>query len=245
MNESAQPDVSVVIPTLQEGKYLQRCLQSLQEQSYTCFEVIIVDGGSTDETLDIARAYGARIVPAPGSTLVTARQIGVEVAQGEIIVGADADTTYPAEHLARIVSAFQRHREIVAVGGIAIFEPDPWWCHLIWRISYTITSLIYRLTGHVVYLAASNMSFRKAAFEQTGGYTMYLEAAGDELDILAKLKKAGRIFFDPQLVVYPSSRRARAGFLAYYLHYGVIGYVLAYALSRHFKRIVIKYQPVR
>jgi glycosyltransferase involved in cell wall biosynthesis len=245
MAKDISPFVSVVIPTLQEGKYLRRTLESLARQSYPRYEIIVVDGGSTDETLDIAREFGTTIVPAPGSTMVIARQIGAKAARGEIIAGADADTCYPEDHLARLVANFERDARIVAVGGIGVFEPEPWWCYRIWIATYFIYMAIYWLTGSVVYVAASNFSYKKAAFEQIGGYTTYLEVAGDELDILAKLKKAGKVALDTQLVVYPSSRRARYGFFSYYLRFGIIGYGFGYLLARVFKRIVIKYTPVR
>jgi glycosyltransferase involved in cell wall biosynthesis len=245
MKNTAEPRVSIVIPTLQEGKYLRRCLESLAKQSYTNHEVLVVDGGSTDETLAIARAFEVMLIAAPGSTLVTARQLGVEASGGEIIIGADADTVYPPDHIARVVADFGRDAGIVAVGGAGIFEPEPWWCSAIWRLTYAIYAMVYWLTGRVVYVAAFNLSFRKSAFVEAGGYTTYLEAGGDEIDILAKLKKTGRILFDSGLAVYPSSRRAKGGFLSYYLRHGVIGYGLAYLLAQHCKRNVIKYQPVR
>src|SRR5262245_3302736 len=155
------PFVSIVIPTLQEGKYLSRCLASLAKQSYANCETIIVDGGSNDETLIIAREFGARILTAPGLTMVAARQIGAEAARGEIIVGADADTSYPENHIACVVEHFARHPDIVAVGGVGVFEPEPWWCHRIWIATYTVYATIYRLTGLVAYVAASNLSYRR------------------------------------------------------------------------------------
>jgi glycosyltransferase involved in cell wall biosynthesis len=243
MKDPATPLVSIVIPTLQEGKYIRRCLASLVNQSYEPHEVLVVDGGSTDGTLEIAHAFGVTVISAPGSTLVTARQLGVEAAGGEIIVGADADTVYPRDHIERVVADLER--DAVAVGGVGIFEPDPWWCAAIWRLTYALYTTVYRLTGKVLYVAAFNLSFKKSAFVEAGGYTTYLEAGGDEIDILAKLKKTGKIAFDPALAVYPSSRRAQGGCLSYYLRYGIIGYGLAYLLAQRYKRTVIKYQPVR
>ena len=245
MSENNLPFVSVVIPTLQEGRYIRRCLDSLANQSYPHYEIIVVDGGSTDDTLAIARSCGVRVIQAPGSTVVTARQLGVESAAGTIIVGADADTFYPADYIAHVVADFARDPRIVAVGGIAVFEPKPWWCYQIWIATYCIYTTIYRLTGKVVYVAASNFAYTKAAFEQVGGYTTYLEVGGDELDILRKLKQAGTILHDTQLIVYPSSRRARYGFFSYYWRFGIFGYGVGYLLSRKFKRIVIPYTPVR
>jgi len=244
-SENVAPFVSVVIPTLQEGKYLSRCLTSLTQQSYPHYEIIIVDGGSTDDTLAIAQAFGVKLLLAPESTVVTARQLGAEIASGTIIAGADADTFYPVDYIAHVVADFARDARIVAVGGIGVFEPEPWWCYQIWIFTYFINTTLYQLTGKVGYVAASNFAYTKAAFEQVGGYTTYLEVGGDELDMLGKLKKAGTVLYDAQLIVYPSSRRARNGFFSYYLRFGIIGYALGYFLSRKFKRIVIKYTPVR
>lgn len=245
MSEDKLPFVSVVIPTLQEGKYIRRCLDSLSNQSYPHYEIIVVDGGSTDDTVAIAQEFGARIIHAPGSTVVTARQFGVESAVGTIIVGADADTFYPATYIVHVLADFARDPRIVAVGGIGVFEPEPRWCYQIWIATYFVYTTIYRLTGNVVYVAASNFAYTKAAFEQVGGYTKYLEVGGDELDILRKLKQAGTILHDTQLIVYPSSRRARYGFFSYYWRFGIFGYGVGYLLSRKFKRIVIPYTPVR
>src|SRR5262249_20592918 len=134
---------------------------------------------------------------------------------------------------------------VVAVAGVALFEPDPWWCYWIWIATYSFYTAIYRLTGRVVYVAALNFAYTRAAFDKVGGYTLYLEGAGDELDILAKLRRVGRVVLDTRLIVYPSSRRARLGFFSYYLRFGIIGYGVGYLLSRAFRRIVIKYTPVR
>ena len=58
----ARPLVSVVVPSYQQGRFLEQALRSVLEQEYEPLEVIVVDGGSSDETLSIAREFGAPLV---------------------------------------------------------------------------------------------------------------------------------------------------------------------------------------
>ena len=90
--------ISVIIPALNEEKYLPDCLKSLRNQDYSGpYEIIIADNGSADNTVRIAHDFNARVVPCPEKKSVFyARQIGADAAQGDIIAQADADTLYPA-----------------------------------------------------------------------------------------------------------------------------------------------------
>ena len=79
--------ISIVIPALNEEKYLPDCLQSLRNQDYTgSYEIIIADNGSTDGTVRVAQKFMARVVPcAEKKSVFYARQIGADFAQGDII----------------------------------------------------------------------------------------------------------------------------------------------------------------
>jgi glycosyltransferase involved in cell wall biosynthesis len=94
MIEASLPSISVVIPTLNSGRYLSECLQSLIIQDYPreLLEIIVVDGGSQDQTLDIARQYGAEQVLE--NLLVTGeagKARGVSHATNDLILMVDSD----------------------------------------------------------------------------------------------------------------------------------------------------------
>lgn len=242
---SINPHVSVVIPTLNEEKYLKRCLESLKNQTFKDFEIIVSDGGSKDSTQKIARQYHARVISHPNSTITLARQLGTMEGKGSIIVGADADTAYPPDHLQKIINDFQKDNKYVVVGGGGVFERNPWWIYAWWKCMYYVLGHLFTLFGWVLYIPAFNLSFKKAAFLKIGGYRTYIDFGGDEMDILERLKKIGKAYFDIHLNPYPSSRRARVGFLQLLIKHSIIDYYLGYVLSKIFRRPIIKGQPVR
>ena len=88
--------VSVIVPVYNTEKYLKRCLESIQEQSYTNLEVICIDDGSTDNSRDILKKYATEdsrfiIIHKLNGGLVSARKEGVKKAQGKYICHIDSD----------------------------------------------------------------------------------------------------------------------------------------------------------
>jgi len=90
-------NASIVIPTLNEEKYLPKLLESIKRQTFKDYEVIVADAGSTDKTKKIAKKYGAKVVkggmPGPG------RNRGAEVAKGKILFFFDSDVKLPPNFL--------------------------------------------------------------------------------------------------------------------------------------------------
>lgn len=245
MAQNNQPFLSVVIPSINEEKYLPRCLSSIAQQTYKNYEIIVSDGGSTDKTVEIAKKYGAKVVVNKNTNVTQARQKGAEVATGEIIVCADADTTYHPNRLEKIVYDFQKDERIVAVGGGGIFEKKPLWYYIYWKIFYFFLTWIWKIFKVALYIPALNLSFKREAFKKIGEYNVYLDFGGDELDIVARLKKVGKVYFDPDLIAFPSSRRATVGFLKFFFKQFLIDYLFNYYVAKLFKKTIIKAKPVR
>lgn len=91
------PSITIVIPTLNCGKVIEKCLHSISTQDYPPhkLETIISDGGSTDNTIQIAQKFNTKIVKNPLKTGEAGKAIGVKKASGEIIALIDSDNILP------------------------------------------------------------------------------------------------------------------------------------------------------
>ena len=98
--------VSVIIPTLNEGKALPICLRSIDAQSYEHMEVIVVDSGSRDGTREAASEAGATIVDYPGRPL-GARYEGLLRSKGELVLLLDADQVLFDDTVQRAIAAIE------------------------------------------------------------------------------------------------------------------------------------------
>lgn len=169
----------MVIPALNEEENLQVCLSSLQAQTRLADEIIIVDNESDDATVKVAQDFGARVLSFPRSpqyygNIGLVRQLGVEKATGEIIVGTDADCTFPSDHLAKIERKFQSNPDLVLLSGPVYVSNTP----DLWTSFFMSTVFFYNTNFHKSYWAAwgipafrgTNTIFRKAAFMSTEGY---------------------------------------------------------------------------
>ncbi len=232
---------SIVIPAFNEEFYLADCLTSLAEQDYPgIFEVIVVDNNSNDETAALARAAGATVVFEPDRGVCQARQRGTESATGEIIVSADADTIYQPNWLSNIERWFQRNPGGIAVGGPCYFHDGPRWGLALQRMLFGAVAFVHRSGGPVLYITATNFAFRKDAFT---GYDLRLAQGGDELDLLRRLRKCGKVAFDPDNSTRTSARRMDEGVVYNFAVSFFWYYILGYALNRLFGRPVLGMAP--
>lgn len=114
MNE--YPFVSIVIPTKNEAALLPQCLKSIKQLSYPRdrVEIIIADGLSTDDTVKIAQAYGAKVVTNPKQTEAPGRNVGFSASKGKLIAFSDADCIMNPYWLENAVKFFEDE----SVGGV-------------------------------------------------------------------------------------------------------------------------------
>jgi glycosyltransferase involved in cell wall biosynthesis len=108
--------VSIVIPTLNEEKYLPSLLQSLQEQTLSDFEIIVADANSQDATREIAGSYGCQVVA--GGRIAQGRNAGARHAGGEFILFLDADITVAPAFLDELMHKVHKKNLDVASGFI-------------------------------------------------------------------------------------------------------------------------------
>lgn len=117
--------VSVVLPAYNEEKILARCLASLESQTITPYEIIVVDNNSTDATAQIAKDHGVIVISEARQGIAWARDAGFHTASGDIIARMDADCIAPPEWIERITGYYQstpqqEWRAITGTGYYAI-----------------------------------------------------------------------------------------------------------------------------
>jgi glycosyltransferase involved in cell wall biosynthesis len=111
------PRVSVVIPCYNHAHYLGDAIRSVLNQTYSDFEAIVIDDGSSDNTRQVGESFGDQIryIYQENAGLSAARNTGIHAARGELIALLDADDLYEADFLKLIVDQFDMHPDADAV----------------------------------------------------------------------------------------------------------------------------------
>jgi glycosyltransferase involved in cell wall biosynthesis len=118
---SSGPLVSIVTPTLNMGRFLEETIRSVLEQDYPRIEYVVIDGGSTDDTLQILRRYEGRLryVSDPDNGQADAVNRGFSLTTGALFAFLNADDTYLPGAVSAAVAAFADHPEAGMVYGDA------------------------------------------------------------------------------------------------------------------------------
>jgi glycosyltransferase involved in cell wall biosynthesis len=163
---------SFVIPALNEENCIANCIRSIQSQTESPFEVIVVDNGSADQTYEIARQLGCVVVCEAKLGLSHARNKGAEVARGDVLCFIDADGVLVSNWLRSAKHYFSSPR-IGAVSGLSIYVHRSL-MKGIWYNTYALVSSGSALLSNFLFsrmiFAGNNLAIRREIFWQIGGY---------------------------------------------------------------------------
>lgn len=202
--------ISIIIPTYNEEHYLGKTLESIKNLQTDGFsiEVLVVDGGSTDKTVEVAKAYGVTVLRVAHRGIGFARQQGLLMSKGEIIAYTDADTIVPSTWLDMIVSTLKAPGVVGVYGTFRV--PDGWWVYRFY-INYLQPPLVQALYFIKFHLGpGQNMGFWRAKALSVGGFDQALQLFED-FDILTKLSLTGNVLYVGNLCVVSSGRRGNEG----------------------------------
>lgn len=184
--------ITVVTPVLNRVRVIGDCLASVAAQTHPDVEHVVVDGGSTDGTLETARAgvrSGGRVLTGPDRGLYDAINKGIAVATGDVVGTLGADDVYAApETLLRVSSAFEATGADVIHGNLLYVRDDLTTVVRVWRSSRFRQGRFLRgwMPPHPTFFA------RRELFERLGGYDLRLRIAAD-YELMLRFFEHGRV----------------------------------------------------
>jgi glycosyltransferase involved in cell wall biosynthesis len=196
--------VSVIIPAYNAARYITDAIESVLGQSYPPSEVIVVDDGSTDETVEIVRRYGDRIILLQQCNRgpAAARNAGIGRASGEFIAFLDADDVWTSRNLELQVGMLTEHPEYVLTYGHVrrftgspspeIYRATP--CNNSWPQGDVSVALIRDTIW-----ATCAAVVRRRVLTRTGGFDEALRI-GEDYDLWLRIAAVGPVGYVPYYV---------------------------------------------
>lgn len=217
--------VSIIIITRNRPFLLRHCIEQVLSQPYLHKEIIVVDSSSNDESVRVLAQYPQVIslrLHGQRNNMPQARNEGIAASSGNIVAFLDDDSMANHNWLEALLNAY-RDETVGAVGGRVISMPEPY-CNEVSGPPCLVVSPSGRIKGkgvglvsmdqvEVDHLVGCNMSFRREALEQVGGFdsNYTLSNLREETDLCVRMKKSGwRIVFTPEMAVVHFSARAQS-----------------------------------
>ena len=212
--------ISLIATVLNEGDNIRGVFESIKRQTRPPDEIVIVDGGSRDDTLAIMRRYAAelplRLFVEEGCNISRGRNRAIAEAKGDIIAVTDAGVRLTESWLEKISAPFLADPSLNAVGGF--FHADP---QTAFEVALGATTLpLEDEIDNATFLPSSrSIAFRKSAAEHIGAYPEWLDFCEDLVFDLRLRSHGGSFAFAPDALVYFRPRRNLRQFYRQYFLY--------------------------
>jgi glycosyltransferase involved in cell wall biosynthesis/2-polyprenyl-3-methyl-5-hydroxy-6-metoxy-1,4-benzoquinol methylase len=183
----SHPTISVVLPTYNHAAYVSSALESVQRQTFSDVEIVVVDDGSSDETLQLSKSFAERNAKIPieivsqsneGAAAAINRAVGI--AAGDFIAVLNSDDFYHPERLSRLHHALHQCDSLLAFSGVELVNAegrpipkgDPYADRLREKVDSALRypRLEYALLDFNVALSSGNLFFRRELFDMVGGF---------------------------------------------------------------------------
>jgi len=189
-------DFSIIIPARNEEMNIGNCLDSINAMNFDAdrFEVLLIDNGSTDGTVEVVRNKGARVFVKPDATISALRNFGASQAEGEVLAFIDADCTVASDWLSE-ASRYLGNQEVSCFGGPPGIPADATWVQKAW---FKVREKKEQVE-EVEWLESMNMFIPRQIFFSSEGFNEKLVTCED-YDLSLRLRRFGRIVADRRIV---------------------------------------------
>ncbi|SEJ11926.1 Glycosyltransferase involved in cell wall bisynthesis [Cyclobacterium xiamenense] len=206
--------VSVVIPCYNQGRYLEETVRSVLASTYRPLELLLVNDGSTDDSLERARSLEkkhpeVRVIDQPNGGVARARNTGIRAAQGEFVLPLDGDDTVSDAYIAEAVSVLQQRPEVKVVYCRAVKFSEAG--EKAWKLKPFSLRALAR--DNMIFVAAL---LRKSDADAVGGFSEDMHMGREDWEFWIKiLKNGGEVVQLPFVGFYyrltPGSKRKKTG----------------------------------
>lgn len=194
--------LSIIIPTLNEEKYLPLLLDSIKKQDFSDYEIIVADAGSKDKTLEIAKTYSCKIVP--GGLPGKGKNGGAKTATGRLLFFLDADSFLPDNFFEKSLEEFQKRELKIATFRLFLSRKNKF-LFLLSNLFYNFPIIILeKIFPH----AATGILVDRELFEKLNGFDETIKIAEDH-DLARRAKKFGKYGVLRSVKIFVSERRFR------------------------------------
>ncbi len=221
--------ISVICTVLNEGEAIRRLLDSLLAQTRRPDEVVIVDGGSRDQTVTIIREYAGRlplrVLVEPGANIARGRNVAIAAAIGDVIASVDAGVWLEPQWLEKLIEPLEKRMPSGAQEALDVpfavagfFVPDP---HTTFEIAMGATVLPARadIRPDRFLPSSRSVAFTKDAWSAVGGYPEWLDYCEDLIFDLRVRAVAGPFAWAPEAVAHFRPRGSLRAFFKQYYRY--------------------------
>jgi glycosyltransferase involved in cell wall biosynthesis len=203
MMQTKTPTVSVIIPTLQEEAYIEKILSRLKKL-LPPVEVIVVDGGSNDKTVEIAKRFTDKVYMVKKRGIASGKNYGAKQADGDLLIFLDTDVVFPLDFVEKTRKVFE---DPTVVGATCNIMPSQF------KLGATSFFYLYNRLLRVFarikpHSRGEFFAVRKNVFMHAKGFDETMPCLEDH-ELAYRLSQLGRFVFISNLTVYESLRRFR------------------------------------
>ncbi len=203
--------ISVVMPVYNEAANIISTLEALYSNTVLPDEVIVADGGSTDNTVQLIkeRFPQATVINNPEKNAAAGRNEGIKKAQGDVIAFTDGDCIVDKHWIENISKAFSEH-EIDGLGGKVLIAPpinhiEEYWGNLAWKLIMNFGDepyIVDRCTLNDAFVTA-NCAYKRSLLVKVKGFNNWFANNAEDVDLCWRAIKSGaRLMYIPDVQIY-------------------------------------------